>query len=291
MATTTAKAFDEFKEHLKLTDGQRAAVASRRDATTKYVSTAFPATSDVPLSRTKLIGSAGRGTIIRPIDDIDLLAVFQNKAGVFEKYRHDSQSFLYRVRDALKAYSTVKVVGARGQAVRFFYVDAPHVDVAPVFKWSGAGYGLPNGTGDWLTTDPDAHEEYFNRRDEDLGHRAKSLARMLKQWNRVHSQHLRSFHLEVMVNQAFTSLGGDSRDACEKFFSWAKSNITVYDPAEHGGDLSQYLTHSNRQSVVSNLETARQRAATANAAERADDHKEAIRLWRLVFGSEFPAYG
>jgi hypothetical protein len=291
MATTTAKAFDEFKEHLKLAATQSAAVTSRRDATAGYVKTAFPTTSDMPLSRTKLIGSAGRDTIIRPLEDIDLLAVFANKNNVFAKYATDSQSFLYRIRDALKTYSTVKVVGARGQAVRFFYKQAPHVDVAPVFKWSGAGYALPNGNGGWLTTDPDEHEKYFNRRNEELDHRAKPIVRMIKQWNRTHSKYLKSFHLEVMVNQAFTTLGGDSRDACEKFFSWAKSNVTVLDPAGHGGDLSTYLTSTNRQNVVANLEAARQRAASANASERAGDHKEAIRLWGLVFGSEFPGYG
>jgi hypothetical protein len=291
MATTTPKAFDEFKAHLQLTDAQKAAVTSRRDTTADYVKQAFPTTSDMPLSRTKLIGSAGRGTIIRPLDDIDLLAVFENKDKVFEKYRKDSQAFLYRVRDGLKAYSTVKVVGARGQAVRFFYTDAPHVDVAPVFKWSSGGYGLPNGKGGWLTTDPDAHDTYFNKRNEELGYHAKPLVRMIKQWNRAHSKYLKSFHLEVMVNSAFASLGDDSRAACEKFFEWAKTHVAVNDPAGHSGDLSVYLTPSNRQNVVTNLESARQRAAAANAAERKGDHKEAIRLWGIVFGSEFPGYG
>lgn len=291
MATTTSKAFEEFKEHLKLTEAQRTAVSSRRDATAGYVKNAFPATSDMPIRRTKLIGSAGRDTIIRPLEDIDLMAVFENKEGVFEKYRWDSRSFLYRVRDALKAYSAVKVVGARGQAVRFFYADAPHVDVAPVFKWSGTGYGLPSGAGGWLTTDPDEHKAHFKRRNEELGYRVKPIVRMIKQWNRSHSHYLRSFHLEVMVNQAFSRLGDDSRDACEKFFAWAKSNVTVYDPAGHSGDLSTYLTYTNRQNLISNLESARARAASANDAERSGIHREAIRQWGIVFGSEFPGYG
>src|SRR5689334_5125202 len=47
-------------------------------------------------------------------------------------YQYDSQAFLYRVRDALQAVSTVRLVGARAQAVRFFSTDAPWVDVAPV---------------------------------------------------------------------------------------------------------------------------------------------------------------
>jgi hypothetical protein len=113
----------------------------------------------------------------------------------------------------------------------------------------------------------------------------------MKQWNRSHSKYLKSFHLEVMITNTFESLGSDSRDAAEKFFGWGKSHVRVTDPAGHSGDLSTYLTYSNRQSVLTNLESSRQRAASANAAELAGNHEEAIRLWRLVLGNEFPAYG
>jgi hypothetical protein len=114
---------------------------------------------------------------------------------------------------------------------------------------------------------------------------------MIKQWNRAHSKYLKSFHLEVLVNQCFASLGGDSRAACELFFGWAQNNLRVVDPAGYSTDLSTYLTDNNRQLLINNLDSARQRAAAANVAERAGDHKEAIRLWGIIFGSEFPIYG
>ena len=291
MATTAASAFDEFKERLKLTAPQSSSITARRDATASYAKQAFPSASDLAVASTKLIGSAARETIIRPLDDIDLLVEFSNKGNVFETYRYDSQAFLYRVRDGLKQFSNVRVVGARGQAVRFFYVDAPHVDVAPVFRWSSGGYALPNGTGGWLTTDPDAHAEYIANKHRDLSYNLKPLVKMLKQWNRAHSNYLKSFHLEVMVANSFGTLGNNSRDACEKFFGWAQWGISVHDPAGHGGDLSSYLTQLQRQSVITNMESARQRAVLANQAEANGNHEEAIRLWRIVFGSEFPTYG
>jgi len=39
------------------------------------------------------------------------------------------------------------------------------------------------------------------------------------------------------------------------------------------------------------MQSAYDRAVSANAAEARGDHEEAIRLWRIVFGDEFPAYG
>ncbi len=291
MAKTTAQAFDQFKAVLQLTATQTLTVKARQTAVVEYLTDAFPSTNTTPLRSTSLIGSAARTTIIRPLDDIDLVAVFVNKDNVFEKYRYDSKAFLYRVRDALKTHSTVQVVGARGQAVRFFYATGPHVDVAPMFKWNGDGWALPNGTGGWLRTDPLAHEVYFNRRHAELSNRLKPLCRILKRWNNVHSNYLKSFHLEVVTSRVFTSLGGDSRATCENFFSWAQSNLDVTDPAGHGGVLSGYLTYAQRQAVLRNLESARKRAVLANEAERSGNHAEAIGQWRMIFGDEFPAYG
>jgi hypothetical protein len=291
MTLTTAKAFEEFKDKLLLTDGQKALVKSRRSTTEKYLKESFPGSSDLPLRSTYLMGSAGRETIIRPLDDVDVLAIFDNKDDIFNRvYRYDSKRFLYRVRDALNAYR-VEIVGARGQAVRLFYTTGPHVDIAPVFAWSSGGYALPDGSGGWLTTDPYVHHDWIAQRQKDLDYRLKPMVRMLKRWNNVHSKRLRSFHLEVMTASVFTSLGGNSRDACEKFFQWGQNNLYATDPAGHGGDLSAYLTYAARSAVLSSMESARVRAEKANAAEAEGDHEEAIRLWRIIFGAEFPAYG
>jgi hypothetical protein len=282
MVLTTAKAFDEFKNKLLLTDAQKELVKGRRTTAAKYLADSFPASGDLPLRTTKLIGSAGQNTIIRPLDDVDILAIFDNRDDIFDRlYRKDSQKFLYRVRDALNAYK-VEVVGARGQAVRLFYKAAPHVDIAPVFQWSGGGYALPNGTGGWLTTNPDVQDEWIAKRQGELGNRLKPMVRLIKRWNNTHSKYLKGFHVEVMVATMFSSLGGDSRDACAKFFLWAQNRLRVSDPAGHGGDLSTYLSQSARASVLSSMKSAQDRATKANAAETAGDHKEAIRLCRLL---------
>ena len=75
------------------------------------------------------------------------------------------------------------------------------------------------------------------------------------------------------------------------FFKLAQSNLRVVDPAGHGGDLSVYLSANNRLLATNSLEAARERAARANQAEINGDHKESIRLWGIIFGSDFPSYG
>jgi SMODS domain-containing protein len=201
VALTTAKAFDGLHDNLLLTDPQVATIKGRRDSVKEYLQEYFRPDSDMPLLRATLIGSAARKTIIRPIEDVDVLAVFDYRP-VWDRYKGDSRAFLYRITNALRKYQ-VKVVGARGQAVRLFYQQAPHADITPVFEANPSGFVLPSGDGGWIRTDPDVNDEFLKRRNSELGGKLKRFSRMLKQWNRTHSNHLIGFHLEVMAQSSF----------------------------------------------------------------------------------------
>ena len=88
MALTTAQAFDAFIGKISPTDDQRADITNKRNSTEKYLREAFPSSSNLPLKRVVLIGSADRGTIIRPVNDVDVLAEFTDKDRIFEQYRN-----------------------------------------------------------------------------------------------------------------------------------------------------------------------------------------------------------
>lgn len=291
MAFTARSAFDAFEGKIALTPAQQAEVRTRAAHVRTVLEQAFPSTDATPLKTTRLIGSAERGTIVRPLDDLDVLAVFTNQNQVFEKYRYDSQPFLYRVRQRINTRTQVQNVGARGQAVRLFYTDGLHVDIAPVFEWNSGGYALPAGDGSWVTTDPISQAKWSSDRETALNGHFRALVRLAKRWNNVHSHRLASFHVEVMVGNVFGSLGPDRADALCKFFEWGQNSLHVVDPAGHGGDLAGNLSWTQERDINTALESARERAARALSAERTGNHQEAIRLWRLILGNEFPTYG
>lgn len=291
MALTTVEAFNEFHAKIALTSTQQQRVASRVARTREFLQEHFPATYDIPLRDATLMGSAQRGTAIRPLDDIDILAVFNNKDDIFEQYRKNSQQFLYRLRQRINANTTVRQVGARGQAVRLFYTDGLHVDIAPVFAWSGGGYALPSGTGGWITTDPPKQAQWATDREAALGGQFRRRARLAKRWNRVHSARLQSWHVEVIVGTAFGTMSANNRIGLMKFFEWAPNYLHVQDPDGHGGDLGASLTLAQDLAIRDSLNSNHSRAVNAVNAENRGDHAEAIRLWRIILGDEFPAYG
>ena len=179
------------------------------------------------------MGSAAKGTIIRPIDDIDVLAVFSNEKGVWlSKYWNDSQAFIYRVRQAY-AGTIIQQVGTRGQAVRVFFKTGGHVDVAPVFSQGNDVDWLPNGSGGWISTAPVVANRWFSTRNKDLGYHLAPIVHLLKAWNRAHSNRFRSFHLETVAATVF-ELGSDYRDALQKVDEWAPNFLDVNDPGGQG---------------------------------------------------------
>jgi Second Messenger Oligonucleotide or Dinucleotide Synthetase domain len=285
---TTAQAMASFLAGIEPTAYQSGTlIPARKDSVVENLTGTFPAGSDMPFWKANLIGSAAKDTIIRPIDDIDLLAVFSDENNAYTRYRYDSRGFLYRIREAYNDVS-IQQVGARGQAVRVFFQTGGHVDVAPVFFAGAEDYLLPAGDGAWLRTSPFVANQWLSSRNADLGYHLKPVIRLLKRWNREHSSYFKSFHLETVVASVFSSLGSNYRDSLTKFFRWAPNHLPVVDPGGHGGDLSSYLTWQRRQNLLQSLSTNANRADRALLAERDGDHAEAKRLWSIILGSDFP---
>lgn len=288
MGLTTTQAFAKFLEEITATEYQeKTFIPARKRTVEDHLSANFSSTSDLPYHNGILMGSAAKHTIIRPFDDIDVLAVFSNDKKAWDRYRFDSKSFIYRIRDSY-AGKMVQQVGTRGQAVRVFYQSGGHVDVAPVF-WEGDDvYWLPAGDGSWIRTAPTTANDWYLERNQTLSYHLSPLVRLAKSWNRSHSRHFRSFHLETVVATVFSGLGADYREGLAKFFEWAPNHLGVQDPGGQGGDLSAYLTWNGRQQLLAALNSAKDRAQAALKAEAAGDHTEAKRLWRIILGDDFP---
>ena len=290
MPLTTSQAFTTFLTAISPTEPQKLEISAKRAKTEDYLREAFPGSSDLPLKRVILIGSADRGTLIRPVNDIDVMAEFINKDAVFERYRRQSGEFLQRIRRALNASTAIKTIGARGQAVRLFYTSGAHVDIAPSFKWSGAGFGLPSGDGGWITTDPEAQAAWYSQRREAVGANLTSVVKLARRWNSVHSKRLASYHVDVMIASMFSTITANHRDALKCFVDWAPDWLDVHDPAGHSGQLSSYLSWTDRNAIRSRCNEALDRAKRALLAEANGDHSEAKRLWRIELGNDFPNY-
>lgn len=288
MPLTTTQAFSQFIDEIEPRDYHYdTMVPARKSTVEERLKEKFPSSNLTPFDDVYLIGSAAKKTAIRPVDDIDVLAVFSNANNGYEAYQSNAQGFLYRIQQAYAGLSIQKV-GARGQAVRVFFESGGHVDIASVFWSGGDDYLLPAGNGSWIVTRPFTANNWFAARHSDLGYNLKTFVKVLKKWNQAHSKRLNSFHLETIAGNLFASLGTNRRVALSIFFQNAGSYLNVLDPGGTGVDLGAGISWNKRTDILASFQQASARATLALAAEDEGDHAESKRQWRIVLGADFP---
>ncbi|MDI1247253.1 MAG: hypothetical protein PSV13_00075 [Lacunisphaera sp.] len=270
-----------------MTDLQAPVVATRQKGVRAAVESGFEVLDSF------LTGSYARDTMIGPLKkaDVDLFTVLSSRY-----YQNQTpQGLLDQVREHLrKTYPTTPRVSKNGQAVTITFTDFM-VDVVPAFNRQGGGYLIPNAnTNSWLSTDPKRHIELWSEANEFHQGDLVRLIKMLKAWNRAHSERFRSFHLEAMAVKILTSVTINDFPSGLRFFFTKAQEATVYklaDPAGYGGDVGAYLTGTLLTETNQSLLRAEGWALEAEAAIADGRIDLAFDKYRMLFGDYFPAYG
>jgi hypothetical protein len=194
-----------------------------------------------------------------------------------------------------RTYPKTPDISRDGQAVTIQFTDFA-VDVVPAFERKGGGYWIPNSiTQTWLPTDPKQHVKIWADANQVHGGDLVPLIKMFKAWNRTTNNFLRSFHLETVVLQLLKDVTiSDFPSGARYIFDKSRDYVTKEnpDPAGYGYNVGVYLdTEDKIKNAVSRFETAYTRARKAEDLASRGHVSDAVNMWRLVFGSYFPAYG
>ena len=291
MPTTVAGAFTTLLSDLELTARQKQIAEGRVD----HLDTWFrnnAACARYPLK----IGSYDRGTVIRWRRDIDVLVALAHDP-YWARYGDDSAAMLRWLRDRLNAAYGDTAVSTRQIAIRMALGDDLQVDLVPGFVRKGEGFLIPNGKGRWMSTNPPYHAVLMTASNVRLDVRLKPLVKLLKAWNESNTRHLRSFHLEMMVEEmwehetAVPDYPSALATSLRKLTTWVEH--PMLDPWLDAGAvrLDTYLSDEERARVSRMFAADRKRADEALALDRAGRVREAFEKWRDVFPGRFPAYG
>jgi Nucleotidyltransferase domain. len=288
MSYTVASSFDKFVENISLTGDRKETAAARKDRIISLLSNSFT------ILDAFATGSIPRGTALKTQADLDVMIVVHWTKHIKDK---SPEKVLQEVRDALGEYRTN--VRKNGQAVTLHYQSWPNVDIVPVSRaknknGSVSHYDVPNmHTGRWLESRPRRHANAIDAKAVQCGNRFKPLIRMIKQWNKAHSELMTSYHIEVLCLSIFDSGLSDYSWDVFQFFDQAATLAQSPLPYE-GGYADDYLDdHDSREEVLTRLETARHRAGDAwyLTYNGRNQHESAIEIWKQIFGEKFPAYG
>jgi hypothetical protein len=291
-------AFDEFQKTVDADRDQVTLARDRRDTFKK----AFGAEDDV----TDVFGSGSlrRSTQLKPVHDVDLVIIYNQEDHPSWGQPGDSaKDALDYVRQRVNVllgstYGTVDQLVRRARwrnhAVKCF-IDPPEdpdaftVDAMPALRQSDGTLLIPEAlTNQWVVADPEDLIRRVAEHQSDWRY-FRPMVRVLKQWR--HSVpvdgKIKSLVMEVLALECMPRTGSRSA-ALRAFFTAAavRVNWDLVDPAGHCGLIQPDL---DRAGLRTALETASEIATRACAAAANGDTDDALRAWRKIFGSKFPA--
>lgn len=291
MATTVLTGFTELQARLALTPKQREVAAGRLANLRSFFASNYEVAT-APWA----IGSYGRGTIVRPERDIDIMVALSVDA-YWGRYQGDSRVYLRWLRDGLNRNYANTRVGVRGIAVHLALGEGLEVDLVGGFARKGGGFLIPDGQGGWMATNPPFHDQLMTDANVRTRSALKPLVRVMKAWNIMGNGHrLRSFHLEMMVERmwrkaaALPALPAAVASTLKAGGGWVREPCP--DPWKGSGqNLDSYLTATARAAAAKTMDQDADRARAALDHAAGGKIEKAFERWAIVFNHEFPAYG
>lgn len=286
MPSTIEQGFKTLRQNLEITELQAKTASVRQ----KTVRDAIEAEMDVLDSF--LAGSYNRSTMIAPLKqaDIDIFIILASKY-----YEQSGQaSLLDKVKRVLKkTYPQTPAISRNGQAVTITFTDFK-VDVVPGFYAKGGGYLIPDSvSAKWIRTDPKKHIDIWSEANKAHGGDLIPLIKMIKGWNKSHSALFRSFHLETATLQVLTNVTiSDFPSGARFVFDKLVHHIELQnsDPSGYGGDVGAYMTGQLLKDAQTRLESACEKAKSAEQLAAQGKILAAYGKWQVIFGDYFPAY-
>lgn len=242
-------------------------------------------------------GSLARGTHNDPVNDVDLVVVFDAAAHPdWNQPGPSADAALAHLQEAVRrrlgsdGTGDVRLTKTRNHSVKCFLDDpgdpgAFTVDVTPALVRAEGGIYIPESkSADWVASDPQYLIDRVAKRHKEWNEFAR-LVRVLKRWNTDHGAHMKSLTVEVL---ALTHLPVAARpNAIAAYFAAAQDAVwdPIVDPAGLCGPIQPDLDPGPVSGVLAKA------ADLANRAVEAEAHGEkhnAQCLWRQLFGDIFP---
>lgn len=280
---TIQQAFEEFLIGLELTEGQRA------EASRQHTYLREQMQQRIDLHENFLSGSYKRKTAIRPLNDIDVFAVYKTPRGGLPRASallEDLQGVLAEVYPGKEPRLQSRSVNLEFSGTGIAY------DVVPAYLVETDVYTIPDRDVDrWIKTNPRIHAERSTKANESSGKKLKPLLKAVKHANREHEGGARSFHLEVLSWQVLTCAPENYLSGLTTLLTGLRDRVLepCPDPARLGPDVGP--PGERRAQAEAWLGKMADRAIKAQQLANEGQIGEAHAELRVLFGSAWPERG
>jgi hypothetical protein len=243
------------------------------------------------LANVQLMGSAARGTLMKPVSDVDVMVMFQENDAALHAYT--PTTLLKAIDEALTGVGNRTTIW-KGQAVTVHFPNGGTIDVFPCIRFRSEPVAkFPREGKVWYNSYPPAIDKKFLTSNYSRGRRLVTVARYLKAWNVNFGKPLASFHLESLVEAHIAEIRHPTRASLYHFFRNAAQTgptfLSLPSPDGIYSDMSFYLSAEVAQGSIRLLSLSAQVSEFARILEGKEDFSSAAWCWRLLLGVRFPA--
>jgi hypothetical protein len=288
MPRTIGEGFQEFHDKLKLVRTESEAVKNHRASIKACMQNQFG------MNRFFRTGSIGNGTNINGYSDTDYFAGIPR-----ESLTDNSATTLRKVKEALQERfpRTNIFVSSPAVVVEFGEAQSETTEIIPAdYLKTENGiniYDIPDGSDSWMKSSPTANNQYVTNVNSNLSFKVKPLIRFIKAWKFYNNVPISSFYLEMRVAKLISQEKAvlytiDIKNIFKHLIDI--DLVQMINPTGVGGYIQACKSETNKQDILSKLNTAYSRALKARGAEASNNIREAFNWWNLLFSSKFPSY-
>jgi hypothetical protein len=281
--------FEQFRKNISV--GNAAAIStSYHSITTRLNKDFYDSTSE--MQHCLQVGSYGRNTAIHGVSDLDML--FELPWGLYEQYKayqgNGPSQLLQAVRASLKdRYPSTQIKGD-GQVVVVEF-DKFKVEVLPAFYRAATNdYYHPdsNDGGTWKIARPQQEIAAVNAINVRTNRNYKHVCKMVRAWKNENGVPMSGILIDTLCHNFFVGCTDyDNRS----YGSYPKLFVSLFSYLADIAQQEYWLAPGSGSRIASKGNFHRKAKKAENkcisAVAEEDDSKKA-RVWREVFGRDFP---
>ncbi len=226
-------------------------------------------------------GSYERDTIIRPLNDVDIFAVL-SKEDWKDEYDNlpNPQSVLTRIKNYLNGLDDYKDKVSQSRPCVTIKLSDKDFDVLPSFAQIGGGYLIPNSDlKSWTYSYPEQLTSDLYETHKKCNYKLKQVVRAIKYWNRENSKIIPSYHVEETAINIFK---------INSFTNYEEAIRLWFNNAEYYLVSQKFKSNDDYNAIVNKIKKVKDKLNDAKKLRDENKGSDAIKIWKEIFGKEFP---
>lgn len=275
---TLLQSIDQLIDNISVTDRQEENI---KNSVSNLDSNLKNSDNNLYVERTFTNGSYERDTIIRPLNDVDIFAVLKRDEW---KDEYDNlpnpQNVLTRIKNYLNSLNDYKDKVFQSRPCVTIELSDKDFDVLPSFAQLGGGYLIPNSDlKSWTYSYPEQLTTDLNNTHKSCNYKLKQIIKAVKYWNRENSKIIPSYHIEEAAINIFK---------INSFKNFEEAIRLWFNNAEYNLISQKFKSNDDYTASVNKIKKVKDKLNNAKKLYDENNEIEAIKIWKEIFGKEFP---